>query len=235
MRLSACPLCERKRVFVRLAHNEIAVRCTGCGASAVTLSMVAVLRKLAPQLHRLGVYELSARGALFAFLQQHAQQLTGSEYFPALASGQYHNGVLCEDVQALSFSDASFDLCTSTDVFEHVADDGLGFRNVLRVLKPQGLFVFTVPLCAAPATIERAVRNADGSIKHLLSPEYHGDPIGKTAHILAFRNYGGDIVARLIAAGFASAEIVWPQFSIWNFTRPVVVAYKHNQQHSAEV
>jgi ubiquinone/menaquinone biosynthesis C-methylase UbiE len=32
-------------------------------------------------------------------------------------------------VQRLSFADASFDLCTSTEVFEHVPDDRAGLRE----------------------------------------------------------------------------------------------------------
>lgn len=225
--LAECPLCARQRLFVRLANNEIAIRCSACGASAVTLSLIAVLRAL--PLRNMNVYELSARGALFRFLQRQALQVTGSEYFPGIISGHCRNGILCQDVQALSFADASFDLCTSTDVFEHVADEAAGFREILRVLRPQGRFIFTVPLSAAQATVERATMNVDGTISNWLPPEYHGDPIGASRQILAFRNYGSDIVSRLRTAGFASAKIVVPQFSVWKVARPVVVAFKSVQ------
>ena len=44
------------------------------------------------------------------------------------------------------YGDASFDLCTSTEVFEHMPDDLNGFSEIRRVLRPGGRFVFTVLL-----------------------------------------------------------------------------------------
>jgi SAM-dependent methyltransferase len=116
--------------------------------------------------------------------------------------------VLCQDVQQLTFPDASFDVCTSTEVFEHVADDARGFREIRRVLRAGGAFVFTVPLGDAEATVERA-ESQGGRIVHLLPPEYHGDRIRGRDRVLAFRNYGRDIVERLRTAGFAHARIDW--------------------------
>lgn len=224
--LLPCPACNCQRLFVRLQRDEIGVRCIACGASAVTLSLIAVLRVRIPQLQQRKVYELSARGALYQWLQQQGATLTGSEYFPSVPSGEYRNGVLCQDVQALSFADNSFDLCTSTDVFEHVADDHKGFAQVARVLRPGGLFVFTVPLYGGEATIERARYVAGGNIEHLLPPEYHGDPVGPAGRILALRNYGNDIVERLCKAGFAAAEIIAPTQHWFGSGRAVVVATK---------
>jgi SAM-dependent methyltransferase len=179
-----------------------------------------------PQLQHRDVYELSARGALYQWLQRQGATLTGSEYFPNVASGNYCNGVLCQDVQALSFADNSFDLCTSTDVFEHVADDYKGFVQIARVLKPGGVFIFTVPLTGGEATIERARVTQSGSIEHLLPPEYHGDPVGQSGRILALRNYGNDIVERLCQAGFSGAEIIQPRQHWFGSGRAVVVATK---------
>ena len=134
--------------------------------------------------------------------------LTCSEYFDDVPPGQRRDGVLCQDVQQLTFAGASFDLCTSTEVFEHVPDDLRGFREVRRVLKPGGIFLFTVPLTDAPATVERA-RLEHGHIIHLLPPEYHGDRIRGRHHVLAFRNYGRDIIDRLLVSGFTRATIDW--------------------------
>ena len=224
--LAHCPACDGVRPFARLRRDEIAVRCLGCGASSVTLSLIAVLRQRRPSLVGQPVYELSTRGALHRWLQRQQCVLTGSEYFAGVASGACHNGVLCQDVQCLAFADESFALCTSTDVFEHVTDDRAGFAEVARVLRPGGLFVFTVPLYDAAATVERVRCRADGTIEHLLPPEYHGDPVSPEGRILALRNYGRDIVDRLLAAGFASAEVVMPAQHWLGCARPVLVASK---------
>ena len=61
----------------------------------------------------------------------------------------------------------------------------------------------------------------------LLPPEYHGDWIRGARRVLCFRNYGGDIVSRLLAAGFRSARIEPVDGSAWwHIARPVLVAEK---------
>lgn len=148
------------------------------------------------------VYELSSRGALCRYLRRAFARVTVSELFDGVPPGGFHNGVQCQDVQALTYADAVFDLVTSTEVFEHVADDGRAFAEVHRVLRPGGHLVFTVPLMAAP-TLERA-RVEGGAVVHLVEPEYHGDRLRGRRGVLAFRTYGPDIVSRLERAGFAA-------------------------------
>ena len=140
-----CPLCG-PTFLLRLAANAVGVRCMRCGASAITMSLMSVLRAMRPGFAFRAIYELSTRGPLYDFLRRSVSNLTCSEYFDDVPLGAYRDGVLCQDVQALTFSDASFDVCTSTEVFEHVADDALGFREIRRVLRDGGVFVFTVPL-----------------------------------------------------------------------------------------
>ncbi len=78
----------------------------------------------------------------------------------------------------------------------------------------------------ADRTIERVRVTAGGGIEHLLPPEYHGDP-QRQAPVLAFRNYGRDIITRLTDAGFARAEIIRPAVDVpWGYARSVVVASK---------
>jgi SAM-dependent methyltransferase len=218
-----CPICGPS-LLLRLAPNGIAVRCLRCAASAVTLSLVSVLRAVRPGLDAMSVYELSTRGALVEFLGRTAAHLVTSEYLDDVPPGSARDGVLCQDVQQLTFPDASFDVCTSTEVFEHVADDARGFREIRRVLRAGGAFVFTVPLLGTEATVERAVLQG-GQIVHLLPPEYHSDRIRGRESVLAFRTYGHDIVDRLRTAGFAQARIDWRcRKAFLGYGRGVVVA-----------
>ena len=87
-----------------------------------------------------------------------------------------------------------------------MADDRAGFREIRRVLRENGVMVFTVPLSSSPTTVERAVEVA-GKIEHLLPPEYHGDRIRGQGGVLVFRDYGTGITERLRAEGFADAVI----------------------------
>jgi hypothetical protein len=202
-----CPACGPS-LLVRLSASDIGVRCMRCAASAMTLSLMCVLKELRPGLGGEAVYELSSRGPLFEFLRREVPRLTFSEFFDDLEPGAWRGGLQCQDVQRLTFDDGSFDVVTSTGVFEHVADDARGFCEVRRVLRPGGIFVFAVPLSDAEHTVERA-RMRDGDIEYLLPPEYHGDRIRGRGRVLAYRNYGRDITERVRRSGFRSADIDW--------------------------
>ena len=68
IRVMYCPVCMSRRPIIRLEENEISVRCLMCRASAITMSLVTVLRRVVPDLETKVVYELSSRGALFQYL-----------------------------------------------------------------------------------------------------------------------------------------------------------------------
>ena len=46
---------------------------------------------------------------------------------------------------ALPLRSASFDAVIASDVLEHIADDGAAAREIARVLRPGGVFIFSVP------------------------------------------------------------------------------------------
>jgi SAM-dependent methyltransferase len=222
-RFSACPICG-PTLLLRLARDAIAVRCVRCRASGIHMSIVQVIRGLYPDLSELAVYEMSSRGPLFEYLKRRAGRLTCSEYFDDVAPGQWKGGVQCQDVERLALPGSMFDLCTSTEVFEHVPDDEQGFREIRRVVKPGGRFVFTVPLSDGPVTIPRAER-VGGEVRHLLPAEYHGDAIRGQGRVLVYRDYGRDIVDRLARCGFARATIVdADDAQWWGLGRKVIVA-----------
>ena len=224
-RKGICSLCGLS-IIIKLANNSISVRCSRCHASAVHMSIVQVLKMLVPDIAYKHVYEMSSRGPLFEFLKSRCRYLTFSEYFDDVLPGSFKDGVQCQDVHQLTYSDKCFDICTSTEVFEHVADDLKGFAEIHRVLRPGSLFVFTVPLSNLTTTVQRA-ELIDGKTRHLLPPEYHNDLIRGEEKVLVFRDHGLDIVDRLRQAGFSSARIMKVDDSEWwGLGRPVMVAGK---------
>lgn len=118
------------------------------------------------------------------------------------------------DVQALPYGDESFDVVISSDVFEHVRDDDKGFQEILRVLKPGGVFILTVPFLGLETnTIIRVQPSSSGDI-YLMPPEYHGSPEGGA---LVYRIYGGkDLVPKLRMLGFdvKFVEAEYPNYGI---------------------
>ena len=224
-RRGLCPLCGLT-VFIKLDDDEMAVRCVRCRASSVTISFVSVLKVLVPDLKSRHVYELSSQGPLVRYLSKQSGRLTLSEFFDDIPAGHYKGNVQCQDVQNLKFQNASFDICTSIEVFEHVADDVKGFRELHRVLKPEGMFLFTVPNLQQQKTVERA-KVVGGRVLHFLPAEYHGDRFRGNRGVLCFRNYGMDILERLLSAGFSKASaILGEDPSGWGFSRKVLVRHK---------
>lgn len=187
------------------------------------MSHVAVLREEVGGLRGLHVYELSARGPLVEWLRRNAGKLTCSEYLDDVPAGETVDGVQCQDVQRLTHASASFDVCTSTEVFEHVPEDARGFAELHRVLRPGGRLVFSVPMSGSEKTVERA-RLRGGTIEHLLPPEYHGDRIRGQGRVLAYRNYGLDILDRVRNAGFSDVRIVTPHAQVKRWAQPIIVA-----------
>ena len=105
-----------------------------------------------------------------------------------------------EDLTRLSYPSDSFDLVLTSETLEHVPDLGAALREILRVLKPGGKHIFTIPQDPAAArTFRRASLSADGSIEHHATPLYH--PAGDHGY-LVFTEFGADLVELLERAGF---------------------------------
>lgn len=204
-RRARCPFCG-PTVLVRLSHASGGFRCARCSAGAVQMAIGWAIRETVGDLGALDVAELSARGPLAAWLRRVARSAATSEYFADAPPGSCRDGIRCEDVQRLTYADASFDLVTHTEVLEHVPDDARALAELFRVLRPGGLMLFTVPLHGGERTVERA-RLRDGIVEHVLQPVHHTDPL-RPEGILAFRDYGLDVLDRLRAAGFVASRVL---------------------------
>jgi hypothetical protein len=140
------------------------------------------------------------------FLNRHPRVI-GSEYLvdstPRGATNP--SGIRCEDLTALTFPDAHLDFLLNFEVLEHIPDYQVALRECARVLKPGGKFICTVPFHGKLSHITRARITADGSIEHLLPPEYHGDPVNPDG-VLCFRYFGMELLDDLKEAGFADAS-----------------------------
>ncbi len=205
-----CPLCGG-RFFLRISWDLLGTRCLRCAASPISMALGSVVARRVPEFASRRICELSSRGPFFEFLTRQIRigggELVSSEYFDDLPTGEWRDGVQCQDVQQLTYASGSFGLCTSTEVMEHVPDDGRGFAELYRVLSAEGWLVFTVPLHDSDRTVERAVLEA-GQVRHLLTPTYHDDFIRGSGRVLVYRDYGRDLVDRLGEAGFAEVEII---------------------------
>jgi SAM-dependent methyltransferase len=157
------------------------------------------------------IAEINSIGSVGAF-QSYLDQLPGlafSEYRGPEHLGEMVGGVRNEDICNLTYPDASFDIVLSSDTLEHVPDFSAALRETLRVLRPGGRHIFTVPVVATrPETFARAEVGVDGVTVHHATPLFHGRGDGLFRYLpagddlLAYTEFGGDIADYLRAAGF---------------------------------
>lgn len=220
-----CPFCGPS-LFVRLHRDDGGVRCARCAAGTIHVAIGLALRDEVRDLSVGDACEFSARGPLVEHLRRHARSVAVSEYFDDVAPGELRSGVRCEDMQRLTYDDASFDVVTHTEVLEHVPDDRRALAELHRILRPGGVMAFTVPLHGGAHTVERARLRGD-AVEHLLEPVYHTDPQRSDTGILAFRDYGQDILERLREAGFRDVRLhAPPSRTSWLRVRDVIIAIK---------
>ena len=128
--------------------------------------------------------------------------LTGSEYLPTPEQRAGYRKVQHEDVQALSFGNESFDLYLSCDVLEHVPDIDRTLREARRILRAGGMLLGSVPFAYDSDRPTTRARLVNGTIEHLLPPEYHVNPVNPAGGSLVFEIPGWDLMDRCRAARF---------------------------------
>ncbi|MDI1276631.1 glycosyltransferase [Methylobacter sp.] len=131
-----------------------------------------------------------------------------SQYKPKRLMGEVlSKGVTNQNLECLTFADESLDIVITSDVMEHVRLDDHAHKEIYRVLKPGGIYIFTVPHNRAwdETLIRVQITDPDDPSKdiHLLEPEYHGDTNSdENGGVLAYRTYGRDIEGYLSELGF---------------------------------
>lgn len=181
--------------------------CKRCGlVNRVRASLHVLLQELRPG-RKADVYVTETVTRTFRWLQERFPRAVGSEYLgPEHRGGAVVQGLRHEDVQALSFEDASFDFVLSFDVLEHVPDHERAFAEFFRCLRPGGRLLFTAPFRPDMECHDvRAVLEPGGRIVHLTEPEYHGNPVDPEGGALTFRYFGWQTLQELRTAGFQGA------------------------------
>jgi SAM-dependent methyltransferase len=111
-----------------------------------------------------------------------------------------------QNLEQLTFSDNSFDIVITSDVMEHVRLDDTAHQEIRRVLKPGGIYLFTVPHFRNKS--EHVIRVAvidpldPAKDQFLMEREYHGDSSSRHHKTLSYRSYGTDLDSYLKRLGF---------------------------------
>tara|TARA_S200000501_G_scaffold211799_1_gene199020 strand:+ start:1598 stop:2602 length:1005 start_codon:yes stop_codon:yes gene_type:complete len=141
-------------------------------------------------------------------LKSKYKNLITSEFFPGLTSGQkvrykkiknYH--ITNQDIQKTSYKSNSIDLMIHGDVYEHIPSIKNALIEARRILKKDGIMIFTMPLYdnLKKTTIRAKLKN--GNINHIHEPMYHGNPIDDKG-ALVFSDPGKDFLDLANKYGF---------------------------------
>ncbi|MBV9653774.1 MAG: methyltransferase domain-containing protein [Acetobacteraceae bacterium] len=113
------------------------------------------------------------------------------------------------DIMQSGLPDAAFDVIASNDVFEHVADLDAALHDTARILRPGGRLLASFPFLFGREASELRAVSERGVVRHLMPPEYHGNPADPERDSLVFRIMGWDVLPRIRDAGFADARMVF--------------------------
>ena len=215
-----CNICAAQRWFRCGGYSEnyeISLResllCEVCGCNARQRASASVLFETVDST-RSNVYLTEQASAFYLQLKRRCGCLRGSEFTAdwrqrlRLSIWLIRQGapewLRHEDVTRLSFADQSQDALVSLDVLEHVPDHQRAITEFLRVLRPGGSLVLTVPFYSDHAENLLLARVEHNAISHLRPPEFHGDPL--SGGVLCFHHFGWALLNQLRDAGFAKVQ-----------------------------
>lgn len=185
---------------VRVVDEQQGTHCLDCGSNVRSIALARALTR-----------HYRFAGSLTAFVEQTAfsslRVLEINEAFslhPVLRRLPRHRlgSYPAVDMTALPYETGAFDLVVHSDTLEHVPDPMQGLRESRRVLAPTGALVFTVP--TIPGRLTRS--------RHGLPPSYHGLPESDDPHMLVHTEFGADVWAMVLGAGFSSCDLVSYRF-----------------------
>jgi SAM-dependent methyltransferase len=205
-----CPICAAEvRFRARAAWFRDHLFCSDCGSIPRERGLALVLERRFPGWRGLAIHESSpADRGISKKLAREAPGYVSSQFFPGEPLGATVRGFRNENLEALTFADASFDLTITLDVMEHVNQPDQVLREVARTLKPGGAYIFTVPTYKGKLVSERRAHyRADGGVDHLVEPEYHGNPVSDAGSLVTF-HYGHDFAEMIAAWSGLDVEVV---------------------------
>lgn len=188
-----CPICEKPTIFYEYGEwlRDYYI-CGSCMSIPRQRALINSLNIFVPNWHNIVVHESSPGGKSSDYIKSKCTNYTESQYFENIEYGNYVSGVRCENLECLTFTDNSLDLFITQDVFEHIFNPEKAFKEIQRVLKPNGYHVFTMPWYSDRKTKKRA-KFENGEIKYIEESVYHGNPIDDNGSLVVF-DWGSDFV-----------------------------------------
>jgi SAM-dependent methyltransferase len=200
-----CPVCEKSVTFSADGpYFRNTLRCSHCRSVPRHRALMHVLAAHFPDWQDLSLHESSPGwDPLSAKLAVRCKNYTASQYDTAVPFGTTVpaprmpcRAYRSENLECQTFADEAFDLVVTQDVFEHVFRPDLAIKEIARTLKPGGATLMTVPIVRKTKPSQRRATIVDGEVRHLLPPDYHGNPLSAEGSLVTV-DWGYDIVSYL--------------------------------------
>lgn len=167
--------------------------CPHCGSGDRERWLYYVLK------NKLDIFKMSGRILHFApekMIHNYIKQNQNVDYYTCdIVPGRAMHIV---DITNIQFKENSFDYIISNHVMEHIVDEKKAISEIKRVLKSNGKWIFSFPICTDMKTYENVLIN---------SPEDRLKEYGQEDHV---RLYGFDYKERFENYGF-KLEIFTPE------------------------
>lgn len=187
-----CSICGGRTVFIAYdSWLRDSYRCVKCLSIPRQRALVSALERFMPNWKQLTLHESSPSGAASTMLEARCYNYSYSQYFPEIQLGDYKDGIRCENLESLSFSNATFDIFITQDVMEHVFEPAKAFQEIARVLKPGGVHIFTTPVRFENVKSEQRARLVNGKLIYVHPAEYHKNPVDENGSLVTY-DFGRD-------------------------------------------
>lgn len=200
-----CNICRKPTIFlIRHLNLREDVICIWCKSFNRKRQMMHVFEKNYSEKSNAKIWNTESRRSFHETLNKvYRNNYIASEYIdPDIVSGTSVNGIRHEDMCDSSFESNSLDIIFSSDDLEHVPEPWEALKEISRVLKTGGRFIFTAPFnIDADRNDVRAKMKPDGNIIHLKKPLYHEDPLNPAEGILVYNIFGWELVRMCAASG----------------------------------
>jgi SAM-dependent methyltransferase len=191
----------------QLAPEEVAyldrqqgVHCLDCGAVLRTMALADAICRVAGHDGPLMRIAEHAPARNLRVLQ--INKIVGLDVALATMPGLRQLSHPAIDMMAMDLPDGELDLIVHSDTLEHIAAPRRALAECRRVLAPGGFCCFTVPV-----VVGRLSRNRAG-----LPRSFHGAPGIELEDFLVHTEFGADVWADVLAAGFGACEFVALEF-----------------------
>jgi SAM-dependent methyltransferase len=163
--------------------------CAKCGTIPRQRALVEILNLIRPDWRSCVLHESSPS---MLFFSQQCSLYTYSFFFKDVPVGSRSpEGHRCENLEAMTFANETFDIFITQDVLEHVFNPDKALYEIMRVLRDEGIHIFTAPKHKTLLSSVQRARLNNGQVEHLLEPQYHGNPIGDGRSLVTW-DYGVD-------------------------------------------